>query len=605
MIFRLISPFSQSDKCFPIEIQFQNLSQNAPFHFWEFGDGNFSTDINPIHIYNSVPSDSIFLTVSDNNGCLKTIGKSMIDFISPSFSQNETAGCSPLEVQFTNNSIGYDSITWIVNDSVVSNQASPSLSFVNEGYYDVSLLLHSDQGCTDTLKKDSLIYVSNPIASYTIDDSLVCKPAIINIINHSENISNFIWKFGDGSSSISENPVHIYNESGVYNTSLVGISAIGCKDTFELGYPLTVQGPEAIFFLASTNVCEPKSIWFNDSSTNAYFWFWDFGDGYTSTIQQPVHHYAQSGVYNVSLIVNDSIGCSSIYEYPNGVNIFDYTSINYSLDRTIGCAPMEINLALPLNYSDSVLIDFGDGNFGTKHTTSHIYNQAGKYQIKFIRINEWGCRDTTYSDTITVIQQPTAKFKVEGGIGCAPIKADIIDLTTNLFNASYIWDLGTLTTFQDSSFQMIYNNTGIYDLSLIVINDSMCSDTFTIINAIQAYNNSIPFDVKTEFVSVVDNNSVEVQWHKNAEPDIDYYNLFKLNLKSGLYEKIFSNRFEHQKLGSGSINYFSKNVSTSKYKYDYKVQAVNYCGSKIPISDILSDNSILLNIDSVSKMEFI
>jgi len=118
------------------------------------------------------------------------------------------------------------------------------------------------------------------------------------------------WNFGDGNLSSIQNPINLYLSSGTYNVQLVTTSTDGCSDT--VVKPVTIHPkPEANFDYSPvpTTTYDPE-IFFNDlSQVDIASWQWDLGDGGTSTLQNPVHEYADSGSYPVILYVENIYGC--------------------------------------------------------------------------------------------------------------------------------------------------------------------------------------------------------------------------------------------------------------------------------------------------------
>ncbi|MEL6633114.1 MAG: PKD domain-containing protein [Bacteroidota bacterium] len=134
--------------------------------------------------------------------------------------------------------------------------------------------------------------------------------ADISFFNQSGNADQFQWDFGDGTTSTAETPSHTYASAGIYPVQLIACNNI-CNplecDTFSL--PVTVINPfipNADFALVSDTVCASDTVFFDNSSTNANTYDWDFGDGNGSTEENPTHLYAASGAYTVTLITENN-----------------------------------------------------------------------------------------------------------------------------------------------------------------------------------------------------------------------------------------------------------------------------------------------------------
>ena len=135
---------------------------------------------------------------------------------------------------------------------------------------------------------------------------------------------DIIWKFGDGDSSLMENPLHTYYNTGSYTVSVKVVTGAGCEN--EIEYPAYVKVwkiPTAGFVANpdNTTIINPE-VFFDNTSLYATSYQWDFGDGGTDTALSPNHVYSDTGTYIVQLIALNEMGCSdTIY---NIVNIHDF-----------------------------------------------------------------------------------------------------------------------------------------------------------------------------------------------------------------------------------------------------------------------------------------
>src|SRR5205814_430705 len=102
---------------------------------------------------------------------------------------------------------------------------------------------------------------------------------------------SYKWDFGDLTSSLQKNPAHTYAAGGSYTVTLMTTDTSGCKDTFQLG-PIVVDNPLANFSVVGPVLgCNSLTVQFQNNSTGATSYFWDFGDSKTSTLPNPSHTY--------------------------------------------------------------------------------------------------------------------------------------------------------------------------------------------------------------------------------------------------------------------------------------------------------------------------
>ena len=320
IVFPPVAKFSVSaaNGFVPFSVQFTDFSENATKWDWDFGDGTGSTEQNPTHIYSAVGTYPVNLTVSNTNGTNST--SSTIIVLQPilpvsNFSNNVTSGYTPLSVQFTdlsNNSAGWN---WEFGDGVISTEQNPAHTYSAAGIYAVNLTTINANG-TDTklttikvLEQPAAVF---PVANFINNVTSGYAPLYVQFIDLSNNATEWNWNFGDGDISTDQNPVHIYFAAGNYTVTLKVSNSNGTNSKLEtitvLEKPAIVFPPVAKFSVSAANGFVPFSAQFTDFSENATKWDWDFGDGNTSTAQNPVHTYSTAGDYEVRLTVTNAAG---------------------------------------------------------------------------------------------------------------------------------------------------------------------------------------------------------------------------------------------------------------------------------------------------------
>jgi PKD repeat protein len=224
-------------------------------------------------------------------------------------------------------------------------------------------------------------------------------------------ITSWFWDFGDGATSTEQNPEHIYEVAGVYDVTLVieGPECGTLSTTYHLcvGDGGGVGGPacQGFFFFEQPNADDLLSYQFIDFSLgDINAWIWDFGDGTTSTAQNPTHTYATEGVYVVSLtVISDDCESSIQIALTAGTNVWygDLECRAWFLP-IINPATLEvyfINLSSP----DAVQFewDFGDGTVSMDPLAFHSYAESGTYTVTLTTTSANGCTNT-FSVTINL-----------------------------------------------------------------------------------------------------------------------------------------------------------------------------------------------------------
>lgn len=222
---------------------FDTSTGAGPFTYsWDFGDGNTSTQQNPIHMYGSYGTYTVCLTITDGS-CTNTSCQTIV------YSSNGNGNCAT-SFYATNNGAG------------------------TYTFYEFSNM----------------------------------------------NASSWSWDFGDGNVGTGQNPTHTYALPGTYTVCLVA-SNLFCSDTFcsTINYTGQCQAEFYPYEDSTNNVIYLIDL---SSGTGTMTYFWDFGDGNTSTLQYPTHVYANSGFYNVCLTITDNIACTSTYCDSVGFTLF-------------------------------------------------------------------------------------------------------------------------------------------------------------------------------------------------------------------------------------------------------------------------------------------
>lgn len=321
--------------CEGTTVNFTNLSTGGVSQLWDFGDGTTSTAINPSHVYFPVGTYTITLTVTDGGGLTDTHTDTyIVRAPNANFSMSSDVACGiPSTIFFTDQSSFPDTWLWNFGDGFTSNQVNPSHTYVSGGEYQVSLTVSDTNfGCVSTFL-DTLI-ISNPIAQIGggTGGYSGCTPLQVDFIDASTNngpgiITNYLWDFGDGSTSTSQNPSHTYTTAGLYTVTLTVTNDFGCSSSDSFTNMVDVSGPTANFTSNVTSAqCTPLTVNFSDLSTSNVAMSaptWDFGDGTTGTGSNPSHTYTSYGFFDVTIFTSDASGCSYPLTFTNYIAIAD------------------------------------------------------------------------------------------------------------------------------------------------------------------------------------------------------------------------------------------------------------------------------------------
>ncbi|MGE0076239.1 MAG: PKD domain-containing protein [Bacteroidales bacterium] len=300
--------FTESDNVVLInsDITFTDASIMAGLNAWswDFSDGTTSTDQNPTHAYTAAGTYTVTLNAS--NGTVSKTATSeiqVVDGVTANFTTDVTSGYQPT-VQFTNTSIDATSYSWNFGDgSEASTDENPTHTFYTAGTYTVTLT--ATDASSNSSEFATEITANTIIPAFTADKTSGYQPTI-QFTDTTTGATSWSWDFGDGSDlSTLQNPSHTYTTAGNYTISLTVSDGYNTETLQKQDY-ITVN-PFNVMFSADITSGYLPTVEFTDQSngTGITSWEWDFGDGYSSTEQNPIHAYTTAGVYPVTLIVSD------------------------------------------------------------------------------------------------------------------------------------------------------------------------------------------------------------------------------------------------------------------------------------------------------------
>jgi PKD repeat protein len=365
--------------------------------YWDFGNGESSSMQNPAPL--KYFNGTICLTVRDtvlacqNRMCHDLKIRSLPD-------------CQTKYLFFTdgiNNKIQFDGKTlntassyyWSFGNGDYSTQANPSYIYTSPGFYKVCLSTRDSilPGCQS--KYCDFVHAGNGDCKSKFN--VLPDAASLNV-NYSDaslgNATSWYWEFGDGHVSNLQSPGYKYTKPGFYQVCLT-ISKKGCQDTYFNTIHVGNNDCKTSFIFFTDSV--KKSVEFKDLSLyGPTMWSWEFGDGTTSTVQNPQHTYTNAGIYTSCLNTMNAAGCINHYCEdiiigPKGSDCqaaFETFAQNDSVsfkNKSIGTA-------------DKWFWDFGDQSTSSLINPSHVYTADGFYMVTLTMYNSaGGCFNTAYN----------------------------------------------------------------------------------------------------------------------------------------------------------------------------------------------------------------
>jgi PKD repeat protein len=365
---------------------FMNESIRTDTFVWNFGDGNTSTDENPVHQYESNGIYEVWLWVENECGKDSVMHSVEIDaFPTADFEAEEQKGCSPFEVQYFNNSSQAASYEWEFEggNPAVSTDAEPIVTYTEPGTYMVQLVVSNGVGSDIKIIEKYIEVLPDPVADF----DFAVNGYTTTFMNVSSNATSYSWNFGDGNMSAAASPMHEYELPGSYLVELIASGTCG-TDTINETVEIVDQTP-VITIVTSTNAgCPTLSVQFNDmSDNNPESWLWTFegGNPASSTEQNPLVAFEEPGSYRVTLEVSNQYGSSKAV-YDSLITVYNVPEPNFAFEQR-GDTVVFTNMS---SHHERLEWHFGDGNTSNEENPVHIYEANGVYEVTLVAINNCG-----------------------------------------------------------------------------------------------------------------------------------------------------------------------------------------------------------------------
>lgn len=311
-------------QCSPWSLCLENHSQQATMYSWTMDGIALSTLAEPCHTFSNMTDtlQEIFLELRAENefGCWDTTSRIITIYPAPdvhmtleanTYCQRDTLQAS---ANASNDSYLYK---WYINASQVATVPNPNLVFMTPGNHLVKMVASNNYGCS---VMDTMTVLVHPKPVIDIMPSVFegCPPLRVSFVNHSDYAVEYLWSFSNGQTSTLKQPTTVFTNSGQQVVNIEATSEHGCVtrvqyadliEVFPLPKPSFDVEPDTehgIFF----NTTVP----FTNTSQGATSYLWDFGDGGTSDVRHPTHHYRGGGDFLVTLTATNQHGCKNSYD---------------------------------------------------------------------------------------------------------------------------------------------------------------------------------------------------------------------------------------------------------------------------------------------------
>lgn len=489
----------------PLTVNFQDASPNAISWLWNFGDGTPpSTEKNPSHLYNAEGAYDVTLTITSRFGCTNTITKpAFVQILKPTvaFGNAPAGGCVPYGFRPTANVVALDAVTsyfWEYGDGFTATTPTPTgplHTYTATGNYTIKLTITTAGGCTESVELANGIRTGTPpVSNFTVSANDVCASDAINftfVPTGPTPVDEWLWDFGDGTTSDQQNPSHTYADSGYFS---VTVKAFNNKcPTTSAAQVVHIKPPIASFIYDVACPNGRQVTFTNQSKVNPAVYgpetyLWNFGDGNTSNAQNPGSHtYASIGTYTVTLTVSTATCSHSFSQQIELVN----EQADFSVSDATPCRKQVFTLTA-INSDPANIIQYewslDGGPFMVRDRSIDAnFPYPGTYSIALRITDINGCTDTKTLPAAVTVSGPTANFTPAKQGGCANTTVAFNDLSTSATSIqSWMFDFGdgNTQTFTAPPFSHNYTDTGRYVVKLTVTDNNGCQDTYTSIDTI-------------------------------------------------------------------------------------------------------------------------
>ena len=313
-----------------------------------------------------------------------------------------------------------------------------------------------------------------PVADFVANPTNGCAPLVVNFGDLSQNTpDSWQWVFPGGTPATSnqQNPTVIYDIPGTYDVSLTVSNSAG-NNTVTRTNLIVVEGPPVPAFTSSVIM---NGVTFNNLTTGATSYLWDFGDGSGTSVEvNPSYVYAQDGIYLVSLTAFNACG-ETVFEDFVVIETIPFAA--FMADTLKGCDSLEVQF---IDQSTTNAVNWFWSIPGATPDTSNlqnpsvVYSSPGTYTVTLIVSNGAGANQLVRTDYITVCESAVSDFSFS-------VDSLTVFFTNNsVGDTSLLWDFGDGNTSTSNSPVHTYASGGDYEVSLIAYGDAFCGpDTIT------------------------------------------------------------------------------------------------------------------------------
>jgi len=356
-----------------------------------------------------------------------------------------------------------------------ANTAHPVIAPVSDTTYKLTITTSAEQGgCTISDSVRISVVDESVVPDYQFSINLGCTEDTVHFTNQSLRGTKSFWSFGDGQTDTAQHPQHIYTSQDNYQVKLISSNYL-CKDSVikivDTRHPLS-----AAFAADRDTLCQGSVVNLTNSSTVSLQpagYFWDFGDGASTTATSPAHTYTAAGTYRIMLAVKDALPC---YDTAYQTVVVDSTpQLRLLLDNHDICTGQSVTILAQHTLSGNTGLEwtFGDGNPAADvNPATHAYELPGTYFIH-LKARYRVCEDKDAQDSVNVHALPLVNLGPDTTLCLDGAPFFLSNLALANPGDGYRWNTG------DTSSVLRIAHDGTY--SLTVTNRYDCNATDAVV----------------------------------------------------------------------------------------------------------------------------
>ena len=432
---------------------------------------------------------SIWLVVENECGEDSTMEVVTVlpNLVNAQFVASDLIGCSPLQLDVTNNSSGATHMIYDFGGLAQIEAFDASYTFINAGIYTV--IQYADDGCGFDTTSTTVTVLQSPSLDASLQSTGACLGVQLDFESVAANASSVTWDMGDGTILNMNSGSYTYSSAGNKTITVTANANNGCQISETLDYEV-YDLPVAQFTLPVSFVCSGENVCMNNTSTGASDFEWNFDDGNTDNTDAPCHAFINTNALPVSLDISldatTAFGCANstqqtlvVSPVPTGTFILSETE-SCDIPAFVDASSDDVNMNWQWLVNGSTL--------GSQNQMQFQFNTVGDYMIHLDVVNEFGCENSS-EQNFTVHPSPVLGMSANPLSGCYDLNVVFTNTTTDA--ATYAWDFGdgNISSIPDPAH--VFDEPGIFDVTLTATSSNGCVTMQLFPNYIEVFDHPV------------------------------------------------------------------------------------------------------------------